>query len=90
MVLSCLVVTLHTLSKVFNGVRDSGEIVPYDGVHDGILNRDDKILFTHEFLQGYWNQSTNGRISGKGYFRSVVRQWKKDLSAFEGVSFVAS
>lgn len=70
--------------QVYKSVTADGETRRYDGLGDGILNHDDRVLFTHEFLQSYWDQSTNGRISGKGYFRSIASSWKKALKPFKG------
>ena len=71
-----------------NSVDSDGKLLYYDGIDDALLNVDGKILFTHEFLQGFLNHSGEGRLSFSGYWRAQVKQWKSNFAYFSSAAGV--
>jgi hypothetical protein len=65
--------------QVFNGQNS-----PYDGVNDGILNFNGKVLFTHELLQDCLNQQDNGRVSFKGFWKGKVASFMRSAKGLRG------
>ena len=57
-------------------------VIYYDGSNDALINVDGKILITHELLQGFLDQSGEGRLSLSGYWRGLVKGWKRNLAHF--------
>lgn len=53
--------------------------VPFDGRDLGILNFNNTILFTHEFLHEFLDLSCNNRVSHRGYIRTKVEGWTRSL-----------
>jgi hypothetical protein len=60
---------------------NASEKKPYDGINQGILNMNNKYLFTHELLREGLNVQDNGRISIKGFFRAKLSLWKSSISS---------
>lgn len=67
---------------MYNSIGEDGNLIYYDGIDDALLNVDGKILFTHEFLQGFLDQSGEGRLSFSGYWRAQVKLWKSNFAYF--------
>lgn len=61
-----------TYARVENGV-----FLEFDGVDLGILVFSRKLLFTHEFLQEFWDQTCESRNTHKGWIRGKMKGWKR-------------
>ena len=57
--------------------------VPFDGRDLGILNFNNTILFTHEFLHEFLDLSCNNRVSHRGYIRTKVEGWARSLNTLQ-------
>lgn len=53
----------------------------FDGSDIGVLNFSDTLLFTHELLQQFWDQSCASRTTHKGWIRGVIDGWKRNVQA---------
>jgi hypothetical protein len=70
------------LWQVYNSRNVDGTLKYYDGSDDAVLNVNGKVLFTHEFLYAFLDQSGDGRLSFAGYWRASVTGWQRNLSYY--------
>ena len=66
--------------KVYGRIED-GVWHDFDGSDIGVLNFSDTLLFTHELLQQFWDQTCASRTTHKGWIRGVVNGWRRNVEA---------
>ena len=66
--------------KVYGRIED-GVWHDFDGSDIGVLNFSDTLLFTHELLEQFWDQTCASRTTHKGWIKGVVNGWKRNVEA---------
>ena len=62
------------------GTRCHDDWRDFDGLELGVLNFNNKILFTHEFLQEFLTLSCQNRMTHRGFIRSKIEVWLSSVS----------
>ena len=62
------------------GTRCHDDWRDFDGLERGVLNFNNKILFTHEFLQEFLTLSCQNRMTHRGFIRSKIEVWLSSVS----------